>query len=391
MHRISLLVLLALPITANTVEAKIAPIPLAEQVAKADFVGIVECGTAGAIVARYKVIESCRGAKAGEFINIRTFVRYPGPQFRISLCEERYLALALRVAPGTEYSKPGSPIPLSWRHIPADYEIPYGQGPYLDGPDLMKRYEEAKKLVAAQPKAEPIRPKLDKELAWTIPAKPTAAQLDAWRRIVAAKEEGLKDPDYAAAKDGLLAHDPTPFFKGLVMWTPPDKPLMRPIESPYSSASYAAWRCGQDREKHLRMLLNAKEPSIRVVGAVYLCFENEKAGMKELEKLTKLDHEAGGWAALTLGRRGQKDAVPRVLELFRDVEVSNRFAVQLRLNALVLLSNSARKSGVLQPPREPVWPDRIEFARINGWWQEHAKKITLHDPWMETFTRQKID
>src|SRR5262249_42599335 len=82
------------------------------------------------------------------------------------------------------------------------------------------------------------------------------------------------------------------------------------------SASFFAHKCGKDREKNLNALLDANDPWVRAAAAVYLCFENEAKGVAALKKMTKLEGDPGGWAALTLARRGHKDAVPRAIALF---------------------------------------------------------------------------
>ncbi len=48
----------------------------------------------------------------------------------------------------------------------------------------------------------------------------------------------------------------------------------------------------------------------------------------------------------------------------------------------VLLSNSAKASGVPGPQKE---------ADIRAWWIENREKIRLSDPWLETLEKQKID
>lgn len=380
-------------LTPPPIDAKIAFLPLAERVAKADLVGIVECETAGATVAKYKVIESCRGAKAGETIHIRTFVRFTGPQFRVSLCGERYFVVAVRAASHEQWSRMGANVPIAMRDLHADYDVAYGQGPMRVGPDTPKLYEEAKKLVAAQKKPEFQLPKPAGNLIWTAPPKPGEQELAALRKVFAAGFKSGNKEDYSKAKDILHAHDPGPFFKELLTWEP-EKPIRR-IEMFHAKASYAAWRCAQDREKHLKMLLEAREPIVRVAGAVYLCFDNEKAGKEELAKLTKLEEEAGAWAALTLARRGDKNAVPRMIEIFKGGDGRLTMVdVGLRFNAQVLLSNSAKHSGVIQPPRaDPMrpWGHQVDYDELRAWWQQNSAKITLNDPWLDVLSKQKVD
>jgi hypothetical protein len=380
-------------------------VPFEEQVAKADFIGIVECETAGGIVAKYKVIESCRGAKPGEHIAIRVGINYWGQQFTIALCGQRFFCMAYRTAPNNFFSKSvGSAVPLWWRKLPADYEAPFGQEPTRS--DINKYYEQAKALAAKLPAPAPTpAPKFD-EVVWKGPDKqgPTKAQLDAWRELVAGKG-GKKD--VAEARDGLLMYDPAPLCQELVKWVPDEENVnirLRRAENVWARASYFAWRCGQEREKNLKLLLTAKEPIVRVAGAVYLCFEDEKAGMKELAKLTELKDEAGAWAALTLARRGKNDAVPRVLDMFRgDQGIASsgnresRMHAALRVHALVLFSNSAQKSGLPQPAVNGV----KELARVEDiiadrevllqWWLKNGARLTLHDPWLATLSKQKLD
>jgi hypothetical protein len=286
-------------------------------------------------------------------------------------------------------------VPLSFRQLPADYDAPFGQGPMRDGPDLQARYAEAKKLVAAAKKEEFKLPPHGPEKVWQAPSgpKPELAQLVAWRQMLEAKPSPSVRDAQAKATQGLLGYEPGPFFKELVAWEAMPKRNVSSAEFYYPKASEYAWRCGQDREKNLRLLLDAKEPVVRVVGAVYLCFENEKAGIAELGKLTQIPDEPGAWAALTLARRGQKNAVPRMLEVFKG-NPRGRFYTNLRFRAQVLLSNSAQKSGVPQPPRaDPMrpWGDEVDFADFQAWWQQHEARITLHDPWLAMLSKQKID
>ena len=162
--------------------------------------------------------------------------------------------------------------------------------------------------------------------------------------------------------------------------------------------SYFAWRCGADRKKHLAALSGAKEPLVRVAGAVYLCYEDAEAGTAALNKLTALEGGAGVWAALTLARRGNKTAVPRALEVFRDLpkeqkdELGGMAGVphrNLQKRVLVLLSNSAQAGAVPQPVL-PEDEDKQHDA-LTKWWKQHAEKVTPQDPWLKLLEKQKVD
>ncbi len=179
----------------------------------------------------------------------------------------------------------------------------------------------------------------------------------------------------------------------------------------YVVGSYFGWRCEHDREKYLTQLLVSDDPYIRVVGAVYLTFENRTEGIAALYKLSDLPGDPGAWAALTLARYGEKAAVPRLLKvcLTSDTEYDdwNHFLLQKRL--MELFSNSAKKSSIDQPKPPHVFGlddneshlfEDEASARTAGWklyhfyqrwWNEHANRITLIDPWLPALFDQKID
>ena len=58
-------------------------------------------------------------------------------------------------------------------------------------------------------------------------------------------------------------------------------------------------------------------PSICLTPSI--CFEDIDAGTVALKRMTAVDGDPGAWAALTLARRGHKDAMPRALQVFRDL------------------------------------------------------------------------
>ena len=158
---------------------------------------------------------------------------------------------------------------------------------------------------------------------------------------------------------------------------------------------------------HLQTLLGARDPFIRVAGAVYLTFEDRELGMSKLEDLTKLPADPGAWAALNLARRGHKPSVSRALELFASSGQRGHMSgvphENLQLRLLVLLSNSAAKSGVAQPnptmqePRfdadEQTMKKYQESLRkyYLDWWSENQSKIQMHDPWLKALEAKKVD
>ncbi len=148
----------------------------------------------------------------------------------------------------------------------------------------------------------------------------------------------------------------------------------------------------------LQRLLGAREPIVRVTGAVYLCFEDKGEGLKALAALTKLPGDAGAWAALTLARRGDKSAMPRALDVFIERGPYGMAGVphrNLQKRLLEFLSNSAAASGLQLPldwnPQYAEYESDPPYGAYAAWWQANADRITLRDPWLEMLAKEKID
>ena len=87
--------------------------------ATSEFIGLVECVTAGGIVARHRVIESWKGAEVGIEMNISQNADAFGPQFPISLVGEKFLVFADTTSSYNISSiTSGGGNPLWWRKIP---------------------------------------------------------------------------------------------------------------------------------------------------------------------------------------------------------------------------------------------------------------------------------
>ena len=106
------------------------PLLWEQLVAGADLVGVVECQTAGGMVARYRIIDSWKGPPVGEEITIEIPTLFMGPQFPTVLCGEKYLVTAFSSSPPSTLISTfgGGSVPLWWRNLKADYQLPFGQG-----------------------------------------------------------------------------------------------------------------------------------------------------------------------------------------------------------------------------------------------------------------------
>jgi hypothetical protein len=260
------------------------------------------------------------------------------------------------------------------------------------------RHQPEKEVASNQPEKEKAPNSLlftPKTILGKIERKPpTEAKLAEYRKILSAEGESEK---FDNAFKKLTLHDP----RSIVHYLTGLKNVNEDFEKTQRACFLSSWfgsKCGADRAKHLTRLLEAEDPYIRVAGAVYLCFDDLETGMKELKKLTVLDGDPGAWAALTLARRGQKDAVPRALEVFREPtekEKIARFGVKdaphrnLQLRVLELLSNSAYASGVVQPTVSSTRDAQTDA--LTKWWQKYNGKLMLSDPWLSILEKQQID
>jgi hypothetical protein len=229
---------------------------------------------------------------------------------------------------------------------------------------------------------------------------PAEAQAPSGRELASLRStlaRGENAEGFGEVFQTLTRHDPGPVVEYLVAWVNPNRDW-RDKDRSYGLGSYFAWRCGKDRKTHLAALSKAKDPFIRVAGAVYLCFEDVAAGTAALKWMTAVDGDPGAWAGLTLARRGHKDAVVRALEVFRDVAAPDQHSAgsmaevphrNLQKRVLVLLSNSARAGGTPQPvtPGQPAG----SFDSLLAWWKEHGDKLVLNDPWLRILEKQKVD
>lgn len=233
-----------------------------------------------------------------------------------------------------------------------------------------------------------------------VPPRPTDAGLDSMRGLL--RNPPQTDPAWRAYGPGrkafetLAVYDPEFLASYLTTWSPGPDP--RYGSEGYGLGSFFAWRCTRNRAGYLRRLTRAKDPYVRVAGAIYLSFENEPEGVRALREFMSLPGDPGALAALNLARRGSKEAASRALDCFLrvpDPTVYDRLHRNLQKRLLVLLSNSAAGSGVPQPGRWGYVEDQDEQLRVHenlvDWWNTNSAKLVLRDPWLDEWKRQKIE
>lgn len=233
-----------------------------------------------------------------------------------------------------------------------------------------------------------------------VPTRPqTKQEIDSLRALL---DEPQPSDKAADAWTVLSTHDPEFVAEYLKRWSNDNSDSPNPYLG-YLFASWFAQHCGSDRTKNLSTLLSARDVFVRCVGAVYLCFEDRELGMRKLEWLSQQDGDPGAWAALTRARRGDKSAMPRALEVFqtsgdsqhgtRSPLLSFHYNLQQRLR--VLLSNSAKASGLAQPQHPRQFEHDGQQAKVYeyylSWWNAMETKVGLSDPWLPTLEKQKVD
>lgn len=261
--------------------------------------------------------------------------------------------------------------------MPAN-ESPFGERPHRQLVDTMRNRLNAKRQPpreAEEALPSPARAPLEKELEQSRSS--LARWPDSWN---------------PGAFEMLARYDPPPVVRMLQAYEPRregGKPFT------YHLATTFGALCGGERTVHLKALVDAKDPLLRVAGQVFLCFDDLGSGMTALKDLEALDGDPGAWAALTRARRGAKDSMPRALRLFevatsKEGDVDVRHLLQGKL--IVLLSNSAHAGGGPPPPwsRESAASGAI-FDPLNDWWKENEARIQLVDPWLPLLEEKRSD
>jgi hypothetical protein len=204
--------------------------------------------------------------------------------------------------------------------------------------------------------------------------------------------------------DVLVKHEPAVVAEALLTWESLNK-LGEVTEIGYEIGSSFCCLCGKDRVANFTKLLTARDPYVRVAAAVYLCFEDKKAGLHELKKLFDMPGIPGDWAATVMIERGDKQAMQRALtmldpELHKDDNpyVYSALYRAMRNRLLVVLSNTAfhhqltlPKMRVAQKEEEVAVVEAAYHQEMLGWWRQNRDKVELQNPWADVLESQKID
>ena len=95
--------------------------------------------------------------------------------------------------------------------------------------------------------------------------------------------------------------------------------------------------------------------------------------------------------------------MPRALEVMATPMNGGMISVNhgnLQKRLRVLLSNTARVSGMAPPPapsKEYVEGKELEMVQrefhgnLLKWWEENQAKLALRDPWLPTLEKDKVD
>lgn len=201
----------------------------------------------------------------------------------------------------------------------------------------------------------------------------------------------IKTPAELETDYPQLLTDSIAAAKWLADWENPNKKQTDETLG-YGLGSWVAKTCRQDTDKCLEILRQAKDPYVRVAGAVYLCFENEEEGMNQLRNMQQLEGGARFWAALNLARRGDKQVMDYILWNFHGYRYNNSNPHDMQHNlikrSMVLLSNSAANSNIPQPPNVL---QGASYSDLVTWWDNYKDRIELYDPWLDILEIQKVD
>ena len=200
-------------------------------------------------------------------------------------------------------------------------------------------------------------------------------------------EDLLADPtstQFSSAFAAAANQQPDRAIDVLLSWSVPETANEEVIH--YKAASLY---CVQDKRKnHYADLLTAKSPMMRATAASYSSALDFGKAKPVLDKLLQVESPAALYAAFALARRGEKPAMKKLIESIGNQLQPFSLEYLWQSQALVLLSNSARTSGLPQPVSDL---SETSTKKLLAWWNAHQAKLKLADPWLPILQEQGID
>lgn len=299
-------------------------------------------------------------------------------------------------------------------HAPQENTALYNISFILSNGILSPSYEYAKsKLTNSSIFSERDRERIIKNIQKRINPLPenelsneSSILIPTQQRIIACKEKMANntiDTGDMSVLSYLIQNEPKIIADFLVKWKNPMR-RWSDTDLGYILGSYFGIIYDKDRDKYLTKLLKAKDDYIRVAAAVYLYFDNERKAIKQLKQFMNLPGDPGIWAALTLARRGDLNALEKSFDVFKTEGEKNMVGVphrNLQKRLIVLLSNSAKYSNI---PSFQTCIKNYNTTSFNGdnnsdskydiilkWWNEYGDDLKIHDPWLDELEKQKVD
>jgi hypothetical protein len=142
------------------------------------------------------------------------------------------------------------------------------------------------------------------------------------------------------------------------------------------------------RIEHLEILLEAKDPLVRVAAAAAFVRVDGDRGRYELRRAMTYEGDAGDLAALELATLGEWDGFDRAFDLLRESPERGSLYEPLKIllvqRLAILLSNRAAAAGSSTPLRRTASRDpALQFQReglhaeVVGWWNDSRGSIDL--------------
>jgi hypothetical protein len=377
------------------------PVPLDQQVAHSDFVGIVECVEAVPGCSRFRPVETWKGAlEQDEVWYGFTALREQRVVVFLHRAQED-AARGRHRLPGW-YRFPGFPMDYPyWPAPPPDYVATRGT-PRVPLPydadsargDLFEQYgslDAYREVIQSIVEAEPV------------PVQDIGgAEGRFWEYSPASRQQLRQCREQLGAQVHRKPYDNTEAWFAAFMQLTMDDPghvakyLCRmKLEQwgeawsgdKYAAVSYFARFCRTDRTRHMGTLFKAEDDRTRLLGATSLYFEDPGQGAPLLESYARKGGALGAWAAAVLACDGRGEYVSQGLRALHYVETGVSLEPETRTVAswmLALLSNTAAINDLPQPAHarwiQPYLTRKEAeplYRACADWWEERGDALRV--------------